>query len=232
MSSAGPGVVVAVNGTSASAKSSTSRAVARRLGLRYLDTGAMYLAVTWWMLRHGVDVHDPHAVAARCEEPRIESGTDPERPTITVDGEDVAVAIRGDDVNAAVSPVSAVPEVRARMLVRQREVIEDVTRESPIVLATGGGAILLPENRKVLHERGFVVYLETSLEQQADRVRQGRNRPLLHDVDPLTKLTELMVIRAPLYESLADFTIATDGRKVHVVADAILAAFKAAEVAP
>jgi shikimate kinase len=112
---------------------------------------------------------------------------------------------------------------------REREVIEDVTRESPIVLATGGGAILLPENRVALHERGFVAYLETSLEQQAERVRQGRTRPLLHDVDPLTKLTELMEVRAPLYESLADFTIATDRRKVHVVADAIYAAFKAAQ---
>jgi shikimate kinase len=112
---------------------------------------------------------------------------------------------------------------------REREILEVVTRESPIVLATGGGAILLPENRAVLHDRGFVVYLRTSLEQQAERVRQGRNRPLLHDVDPLTKLTELMVVRAPLYESLADFTIATDGRKVHMVADAILAAFKAAQ---
>ena len=57
-----------------------------------------------------------------------------------------------------------------------------------------------------LHERGFVVYLRTSLEQQVERVRQGRTRPLLHDVDPLTKLTELMAVRAPLYESLADFT--------------------------
>jgi shikimate kinase len=111
---------------------------------------------------------------------------------------------------------------------REREIIDDVTRESPIVLATGGGAILLPENRTVLHERGFVAYLQTSLEQQAERVRQGRNRPLLHDVDPLAKLTELMVTRAPLYESLADFTIATDGRKVRVVADAIFAAFVAA----
>jgi shikimate kinase len=111
---------------------------------------------------------------------------------------------------------------------REREIIEDVTRESPIVLATGGGAILLPENRAVLHDRGFVAYLQTSLEQQVERVRQGRNRPLLHDVDPLAKLTELMVTRAPLYESLADFTIATDGRKVRVVADAIFAAFVAA----
>ena len=113
--------------------------------------------------------------------------------------------------------------------VREREILEEVTRESPIVLATGGGAILLEANRVVLHERGFVAYLRTSIEQQVERVRQGRNRPLLHDVDPLVKLTELMAVRAPLYESLADFTVATDGRKVHVLADAIYAAFKAAQ---
>ena len=128
MNSAGPGlgdgVVVAVDGTSGSGKSSTSRGVARRLGLRYLDTGAMYRAVTWWMLRNGVDVHDPDAVASRCEEARIESGTDPSAPTIEVDGQDVAVEIRGEDVNAAVSPVSAVPRVRARMQVMQRQIIE------------------------------------------------------------------------------------------------------------
>jgi cytidylate kinase len=94
----------------------------------------MYRAVTWWMLRHGVDVHDPDAVASRSEEPRIESGTDPAAPTITVDGQDVAVEIRGDDVNAAVSPVSAVPRVRARMLVMQRQVIEDAMRTGGIVV--------------------------------------------------------------------------------------------------
>ena len=60
------GIVVAVDGTSGSGKSSTSRGVADRLGLRYLDTGAMYRAMTWWMLRHGVDVDDPDAVAERC----------------------------------------------------------------------------------------------------------------------------------------------------------------------
>ena len=95
--------------------------------------------------------------------------------------------------------------------------------------ALGGGAILLPENRAALRERGFVVYLETSLEQQVERVRQGRNRPLLHDVDPLTKLTELMAIRAPLYEGLSQFTIGTDGRKVRGVAEAMYAACKAAQ---
>lgn len=116
-------LVVAVDGTSGSGKSSTSRGVAERLGLRYLDTGAMFRAMTWWMLRQGVDVHDPAAVAARAGEPEIVSGTDPTAPTIAVDGTDVAVAIRQEDVNAAVSPVSAVPEVRARLLALQREVI-------------------------------------------------------------------------------------------------------------
>jgi cytidylate kinase len=133
--SGGPrGIVVAVDGTSGSGKSSTSRGVADRLGLRYLDTGAMYRAMTWWMLRHGVDVDDPAAVAARCGEPRIESGLDPLGPTITVDGEDVAAAIRQPDVNAAVSPVSAVPEVRARMVRMQREAIEAARSGAGIVV--------------------------------------------------------------------------------------------------
>ncbi len=116
-------LVVAVDGTSGSGKSSTSRGVAERLGLRYLDTGAMFRAMTWWLLREGVDVRDEAAVAAAAGRPRIESGTDPLAPTITVDGVDVSVAIRGEAVTAAVSPVSAVPEVRARLLDLQREVI-------------------------------------------------------------------------------------------------------------
>jgi cytidylate kinase len=134
VSIASPGIVVAVDGTSGSGKSSTSRGVADRLGLRYLDTGAMYRAMTWWMLRQGVDVHDPEAVAARCAEPRIECGVDPLAPTITVDGTDVSVAIREPDVNAAVSPVSAVPAVRARMVALQRAAIEDAVRGAGIVV--------------------------------------------------------------------------------------------------
>jgi cytidylate kinase len=118
------GIVVAIDGTSGSGKSSTSRGVADRLGLRYLDTGAMYRAMTWWMLRAGVDVDEPQAVAARVHEPLIVSGTTPFAPTISVDGIDVARAIREQDVNAAVSAVSAVPEVRSRMLGLQRAIIE------------------------------------------------------------------------------------------------------------
>lgn len=118
-------LVIAVDGTSGSGKSSTSRAVADRLGLRYLDTGAMFRAMTWWLLREGVDVADPAAVAAVAGRPVIASGTDPLGPTITVDGADVSVEIRSDEVNAAVSPVSAVPEVRSRLLALQREAIGD-----------------------------------------------------------------------------------------------------------
>ena len=116
-------IVVAIDGPSGSGKSSTSRGAAARLGLRYLDTGAMFRAMTWWMLQAGVDVHDPDAVAARAGEPDIVSGTDPLAPTITVDGTDVALAIRTDEVTGTVSPVSAVPDVRARLLQLQRDVI-------------------------------------------------------------------------------------------------------------
>ena len=116
-------VVVAIDGPSGSGKSSTSRGVAARLGLRYLDTGAMFRAMTWWMLQAGVDVHDPEAVTARVDEADVVSGTDPLAPTITVDGTDVGVAIRTAAVTGAVSPVSTVPAVRARLLQLQRDVI-------------------------------------------------------------------------------------------------------------
>ncbi|PWN03983.1 (d)CMP kinase [Nocardioides silvaticus] len=116
-------LVVAVDGTSGSGKSSTCRAVAERLGLRYLDTGAMYRAVSWWMLQHDVDVDEVDEVTAHAHTPQLESGTDPRRPTITLDGVDVSVEIRSDAVNAAVSPVSTVPAVRARLVELQRDII-------------------------------------------------------------------------------------------------------------
>lgn len=140
------GLVVAVDGTSGSGKSSTCRGVAQRLGLRYLDTGAMFRAMTWWMLRAGVDVHDPAAVAARCAEPQIRSGTDPAAPTISVDGVDVAGPIRTEEVTAAVSPVSAVPEVRSRLLDLQRAVIAEATAESGIVVEGRDiGSVVVPD---------------------------------------------------------------------------------------
>ena len=119
------GVVVAMDGPSGSGKSSSARGVATRLGLRFLDTGAMYRAITWWMLENGIDVEDSEAVAAQADAPLLVSGTDPQGPTITVDGTDVAGPIREQAVTSAVSAVSAVPEIRARLLREQRDIIGD-----------------------------------------------------------------------------------------------------------
>ncbi|MGH8267161.1 MAG: shikimate kinase [Steroidobacteraceae bacterium] len=105
---------------------------------------------------------------------------------------------------------------------REREAIEALTQLERIVLATGGGAVLLPENRRRLAERGCVVYLQTSVTQQADRVRHGRNRPLLHEGDITGRLGELMDVRSPLYSEIADLTVPTDGRRVRGVAEHVL----------
>jgi cytidylate kinase len=118
-------LVVAMDGPSGSGKSSAAKGVARTLGLRYLDTGAMYRAITWWMLERGIDVEDSAAVAARAGEARLVSGTDPDAPTISVDGADVSGPIRTAAVTGAVSAVSRVPQVRARMVELQREIIGD-----------------------------------------------------------------------------------------------------------
>ncbi|MDF3290441.1 (d)CMP kinase [Streptomyces silvisoli] len=113
-------VIVAIDGPSGTGKSSTSKAVAAKLGLSYLDTGAQYRAMTWWMLSNGIDVDNAAEVATAADKPTIVSGTDPSAPTITVDGTDAAGPIRTQEVTAAVSAVSAVPEVRARLVELQR----------------------------------------------------------------------------------------------------------------
>ena len=105
---------------------------------------------------------------------------------------------------------------------REREALEALTALPGIVLATGGGAVLLRENRELLAARGQVVYLETSVAQQAHRVRFGRHRPLIAQGDPAARLEQLMGARAPLYQGIADFTVATDGRRVQHVVEAIL----------
>ncbi|WP_308368821.1 (d)CMP kinase [Streptomyces sp. ISL-36] len=115
-------VIVAIDGPSGTGKSSTSKAVAAKLGLSYLDTGAQYRAITWWMISNGVDVDDADAVANAAAKPVIVSGTDPARPTITVDGADAAGPIRTEEVTSKVSAVSAVPEVRTLITELQRSI--------------------------------------------------------------------------------------------------------------
>jgi cytidylate kinase len=115
--------LIAVDGPAGSGKSSAAKGAARGLGLRYLDTGSMYRAMTWWMLRTGVPVDDPAAVADAAATPVIEVGTDPDAPTVSVDGVDVSAPIRTRDVSNAVSAVASVPAVRRRLVDLQRDII-------------------------------------------------------------------------------------------------------------
>jgi shikimate kinase len=112
-------------------------------------------------------------------------------------------------------------EGEAGFRLREKESIDRLSRLESIVLATGGGAVIDPANRAMLSERGVVVYLVTSVNQQLERTRHARHRPLLHDTDPEQKLKDLMERRAALYAEIADITVTTDGRRVQLVAEEI-----------
>ncbi|GGX38614.1 (d)CMP kinase [Streptomyces noursei] len=154
-------VIVAIDGPAGTGKSSTSKAVAGKLGLGYLDTGAQYRAITWWMLTNGIDVNDPVAVADACAKPVIVSGTDPAAPTITVDGADAAGPIRSAEVTAAVSAVSAVPEVRAAITDLQRS----IAAEAPLGIVVEGRDIGIT----VLPDADLKIFLTASAEARAAR---------------------------------------------------------------
>ena len=105
---------------------------------------------------------------------------------------------------------------------REREVIAELTQQDALVLATGGGAVLDPANREALKSRGRVIYLQASLDAQAARTAQNRNRPLLHTEDREAKLKQLFELRRPLYESLADLTVDTDSGQVRQITQRII----------
>src|SRR6266851_1224929 len=144
-------LIIAVDGPAGSGKSSAARGVARSLGLRYLDTGAMYRALTWWMLSRGVPVSDPGAVASHAQQPVIEVSTDPGHPAVSVDGTDVTAQIRTREVSNAVSAVASVPEVRARLVAMQQAIIArtcaDGSAEGAGIVAEGRdiGTVVAPD---------------------------------------------------------------------------------------
>ncbi len=115
--------VIAMDGPSGTGKSTVSRRLAARLGYRYLDTGAMYRAVTLAVLRHGASLGDPDAIAAVAAQSKIEISTDPQNAATTLDGAAVDSEIRSQEVTAAVSAVSAVAAVRAQLVQIQRRLI-------------------------------------------------------------------------------------------------------------
>jgi CMP/dCMP kinase len=180
-------VVVAMDGTAGSGKSSASRGVARRLGLRYLDTGAMYRAMTWKMLQDHVDVDDPAAVADHASSAVIGIGTSPELPTITLDGADVAPEIRSDATTAAVSAVSAVPRVRELLRDLQRAIIG---RGGIVVEGRDIGTVVVPDAR-------LKVYLTADPSARAQR----RSAELSADQERDVAAVEAGLLRRDRYDS-------------------------------
>jgi cytidylate kinase len=129
-----------VDGPGGSGKSTVARALARRLGLRYLDTGAMYRALTWLALQRGIASEDADALADLARSASLAIGTDPDGPTVMIEDVDVAGPIRNPEVTAAVSAVSAVPAVREQLVALQRTLIS---------VAAGSGAGIVVEGRDI-----------------------------------------------------------------------------------
>jgi len=158
-------LMIALDGPAGTGKSSVSRGLARALGLRYLNTGAMYRVVTLAVLRAGVDVTDAQRVADIAADVDLAVGYDPDEDRAFLAGEDVSFEIRGDEVTGAVSAVSAVPAVRARLVQLQRE------------LAAGDGGVVV-EGRDigtvVLPDADVKIFLTASAEVRAQR-RHAQN---------------------------------------------------------
>jgi CMP/dCMP kinase len=175
------GLVIAVDGPAGSGKSSAARGAAVALGLRYLDTGAMYRAVTWWLLSRGVDTADPAAVLRDFAGAAIEIGTDPADPAISVGGEDVAAPIRTRQVSNAVSAVASLPPVREFLIGAQRAIIAQAA-QGPGIVAEGRdiGTVVAPDAL-------VKVYLTASETIRAER----RSADLAADPAATAELTRL-----------------------------------------
>ncbi|MGE3287675.1 MAG: (d)CMP kinase [Pseudonocardia sp.] len=211
--------VVAMDGPSGTGKSTVSRRLAAACGAAYLDTGAMYRAATLAVLRAGVSPEAPEAgpVAVAAQ---LESGTDPSDPTIRLGGEDVGTEIRGAEVTRAVSAVSALPEVRAVMVARQRELI--ARADGIVVEGRDIGSVVAPE-------APLKVYLTASDEIRAAR-RGAQDRRAGRDVDAATVLADvrrrdrLDSTRkvSPLHAAPDALVLDTDDLSVDAVLDELL----------
>ena len=142
-----PAMVIAVDGPAGSGKSSVCRGVAQRLDLQYLDTGAMYRAITLAVLQAGGDPANADQVKAVLGKTAIASVTDPMAPAILLDGQNVSAAVRGPDVTAAVSAVSAIPEVRQAMVDLQRAEVRRAQESQQGIVVEGRdiGSVVLPD---------------------------------------------------------------------------------------
>ena len=202
--------VVAIDGPAGAGKSTVGRALAQRLGLEYLDTGAMYRAVTVAALRRGVDVARADAVAAIARSVALDLGD----AGVRVDGDDVTQAIRTPEVNTAVSAVAANPEVRTELTERMRS----------WAAARGGGVIEGRDIGTVVFPDALLkLYLTASPEERAARRHreQGAEQDLAAVAAAITRRDEADLTRrhAPLAEAADALVVDTTGRAVDVIVD-------------
>ncbi len=196
--------VVAIDGPSGSGKSTVARAVATDLGVGFLDTGAMYRALTWWCLDQGIALDDQAAVARAAKRLDLEVGTDPSAPWVRVGGRDVSTAIRETRISTAVSTVATNLDVRATMRTRQRAVIADCAER------TGGCVVEGRDITTVVAPDADVRVLLTA----SENARLARRTLELHggtDAESLAATRDQIVRRDRDDSTVSQFITASDG---------------------
>lgn len=198
------GLVVAIDGPSGSGKSSVSRAVARTLGVGFLDTGAMYRAVAWWCLEQGIDLDDQAVVAGAAHAMPLRLTTDPDSPSVVVGESDVSAAIRQSRISERVSQVATNLAVREILVRRQRELISETVARTGGCVAEGRDITTV-----VAPDADVRVLLTASVE-----VRLARRATELHgeaDHDAVEATRDQIVRRDRDDGTVADFLTAADG---------------------
>jgi cytidylate kinase len=176
-----------------------ARGVAERLGLRFVDTGAMYRALTWWALSRGVDLEDTDRVAALARELPLQLGTDPEDPYVLVDGKDVGEAIRTPDISAAVSAVATNLGVRKELVRRQR------------ALAAEGGVVVEGRDITTVVAPDADVRVLLTASESARLARRALEVHGSDDSDAIEATVDLVVGRDAVDSTVATFTEAAEG---------------------
>jgi cytidylate kinase len=196
-------LVIAVDGPSGSGKSSVSRAVASRLGLRYLDTGAMYRALTWWALEQGLDLADPgtaEQVAELARKLPLEMGETAASSAVAVDGQDVTRAIREPRISGAVSAVATNLAVREELVRRQRE-----------ITAAGGGIVVEGRDITTVVAPDADVRVLLTASEEARLARRALDDHGTDDAAAMERTREHVVRRDARDSTVATFTEAADG---------------------
>lgn len=186
------GLVVAVDGPSGTGKSTTCRALAKKLDAKYIDTGAMYRVATLAVLRAGIDPDDVDAVIEETSHIALEINDDPDSTQVVLAGEDVSAEIRGPEVTGAVSAVSAIPEVRENLVALQRRLTRSAHRA--IVEGRDIGTVVLEDAPvKFYLTAGAEVRAQRRFEQDKQAGREVDYEQVLRDVQRRDELDSTRV---------------------------------------